>query len=150
MSDSSVKLALNAAMKEAMRAKDKDRLSVIRMALAAFKQVEVDERIDVDETRALQIVDKMIKQRRESVRQYQDAGRDDLAQIESSEIVVLQEFLPQALSETEIEAMIKQAIESTGASGVKDMSKIMTVLRPQLQGRADMGAVSALVKKLLN
>lgn len=149
MSDSSVKLALNAAMKEAMRAKDKDRLSVIRMALAAFKQVEVDERIDVDETRALQLIDKMIKQRRESVRQYQDAGRDDLAQIENSEIVVLQEFLPQALSEAEIEAMIKQAIESTGAIGVKDMSKIMTVLRPQLQGRADMGAVSVLVKKLL-
>lgn len=149
MSDSSVKLALNAAMKEAMRAKDKDRLSVIRMALAAFKQVEVDERIDVDETRALQLIDKMIKQRRESVRQYQDAGREDLAQIENSEIVVLQEFLPQALSEAEIEAMIKQAIESTGAIGVKDMSKIMTVLRPQLQGRADMGAVSVLVKKLL-
>lgn len=149
MSDSSVKLALNTAMKEAMRAKDKDRLSVIRMALAAFKQVEVDERIDVDETRALQLIDKMIKQRRESVRQYQDAGREDLAQIENSEIVVLQEFLPQALSEAEIEAMIKQAIESTGAIGVKDMSKIMTVLRPQLQGRADMGAVSALVKKLL-
>lgn len=149
MSDSSVKLALNTAMKEAMRAKDKDRLSVIRMALAAFKQVEVDERIDVDETRALQLIDKMIKQRRESVRQYQDAGREDLAQIENSEIVVLQEFLPQALSEAEIEAMIKQAIESTGAIGVKDMSKIMTVLRPQLQGRADMGAVSVLVKKLL-
>lgn len=150
MSDSSVKLALNAAMKEAMRAKEKDRLSVIRMALAAFKQVEVDERIDVDETRALQIIDKMIKQRRESVRQYQDAGRDDLAQIESSEIAVLQEFLPQALSEAEIELMIKQAIASVGASGVKDMSKIMTALRPQLQGRAEMGAVSALVKKLLN
>ncbi|HEX4975921.1 MAG TPA: GatB/YqeY domain-containing protein [Pseudomonadales bacterium] len=149
MSDSSVKLALNSAMKEAMRAKDKDRLSVIRMALAAFKQVEVDERIDVDETRALQLIDKMIKQRRESVRQYQDAGRDDLAQIENSEIVVLQEFLPQALSEAEIETMIKQAIESTGAIGVKDMSKIMTVLRSQLQGRADMGAVSVLVKKLL-
>ncbi len=134
----------------AMRAKEKERLGVIRMALAAFKQVEVDERIDVDETRALQIIDKMVKQRRESVRQYQEAGREDLAQVETNEIAILQEFLPQALSEDEIESMIRTAISKTGASGIKDMSKIMAELRPHLQGRADIGAVSVLVKKLLN
>ncbi len=134
----------------AMRAKEKERLGVIRMALAAFKQVEVDERIDVDETRALQIIDKMVKQRRESVRQYQEAGREDLAQVETNEIAILQEFLPQALSDDEIESMIRTAISKTGASGIKDMSKIMAELRPHLQGRADIGAVSVLVKKLLN
>lgn len=134
----------------AMRAKEKERLGVIRMALAAFKQVEVDERIDVDETRALQIIDKMVKQRRESVRQYQEADREDLAQVETNEIAILQEFLPQALSEDEIESMIRTAISKTGASGIKDMSKIMAELRPHLQGRADIGAVSVLVKKLLN
>jgi len=134
----------------AMRAKEKERLGVIRMALAAFKQVEVDERIDVDETRALQIIDKMVKQRRESVRQYQEAGREDLAQVETNEIAILQEFLPQALSDDEIESMIRTAISKTGASGIKDMSKIMAELRPYLQGRADIGAVSVLVKKLLN
>jgi len=150
MSDSTIKLALNEAMKMAMRAKEKERLGVIRMALAAFKQVEVDERIDVDETRALQIIDKMVKQRRESVRQYQEAGREDLAQVETNEIAILQEFLPQALSEDEIESMIRTAISKTGASGIKDMSKIMAELRPHLQGRADIGAVSVLVKKLLN
>lgn len=150
MSDSMIKLALNEAMKAAMRAKEKERLGVIRMALAAFKQVEVDERIEVDETRALQIVDKMVKQRRESVRQYQEAGREDLAQVETNEIAILQEFLPQALSEDEIESLIRNAISKTGASGIKDMSKIMAELRPCLQGRADIGAVSVLVKKLLN
>ena len=134
----------------AMRAKEKERLGVIRMALAAFKQVEVDERIDVDETRALLIIDKMVKQRRESVRQYQEAGREDLAQVETNEIAILQEFLPQALSDDEIESMIRTAISKTGASGIKDMSKIMAELRPYLQGRADIGAVSVLVKKLLN
>jgi uncharacterized protein YqeY len=150
MSDSTIKLALNEAMKVAMRAKEKERLGVVRMALAAFKQVEVDERIEVDETRALQIIDKMVKQRRESVRQYQEAGREDLAQVETNEIAILQEFLPQALSEDEIESMIRDAISKTGASGIKDMSKIMAELRPHLQGRADIGAVSVLVKKLLN
>lgn len=150
MSDSTIKLAINEAMKMAMRAKEKERLGVIRMAMAAFKQVEVDERIDVDETRALQIIDKMVKQRRESVRQYQEAGREDLAQVETNEIAILQEFLPQALSEDEIESMIRTAISKTGASGIKDMSKIMAELRPHLQGRADIGAVSVLVKKLLN
>ncbi|MBV1869445.1 MAG: GatB/YqeY domain-containing protein [Gammaproteobacteria bacterium] len=149
MPDSNTKLALSDAMKTAMRAKDKPRLSVIRMALAAFKQIEVDERIDVDEERALQILDKMVKQRRESTRQYQDANRNDLANVELAEIKVLQEFLPKALSESELETLTKDAIQNSGAQSMQDMGKVMGILKPQIQGRADMGAVSKLVKSLL-
>lgn len=150
MPDSNIKSALSDAMKAAMRAKEKDRLSVIRMALAAFKQIEVDERIEVGEERALQIIDKMVKQRRESARQYQDAKREDLAEVELTEIEVLQEFLPQALSETELKILTKDAIQKSGAQSMKDMGKVMGILKPQIQGRADMGIVSKLVKSLLN
>ena len=150
MPDSNIKSALSDAMKAAMRAKEKDRLSVIRMALAAFKQIEVDERIEVGEERALQIIDKMVKQRRESARQYQDAKREDLAEVELTEIEVLQEFLPQALSETELKTLTKDAIQKSGAQSMKDMGKVMGILKPQIQGRADMGVVSKLVKSLLN
>ena len=150
MPDSNIKSALSDAMKAAMRAKEKDRLSVIRMALAAFKQIEVDERIEVGEERALQIIDKMVKQRRESARQYQDAKREDLAEVELTEIEVLQEFLPQALSETELKTLTKDAIQKSGAQSMKDMGKVMGILKPQIQGRADMGIVSKLVKSLLN
>ncbi|MBV1871552.1 MAG: GatB/YqeY domain-containing protein [Gammaproteobacteria bacterium] len=149
MPDSNTKLALSDAMKTAMRAKDKPRLSVIRMALAAFKQIEVDERINVGEERALQILDKMVKQRRESTRQYQDANRNDLANVELAEIKVLQEFLPKALSEPELETLTKDAIQNSGAQSMQDMGKVMGILKPQIQGRADMGAVSKLVKSLL-
>ena len=120
------------------------------MALAAFKQIEVDERIEVNEERALQIIDKMVKQRRESARQYQEAKREDLAEVELTEIEVLQEFLPQALSETELETLTKDAIQKSGAQSMKDMGKVMGILKPQIQGRADMGIVSKLVKSLLN
>lgn len=149
MPDSPIKSALSDAMKAAMRAKDKKRLAVIRMALAAFKQIEVDERIDVNEERSLQLVDKMVKQRRESLRQYRDANREDLAEVEAAEIEILQEFLPQALSESELETLAKNAIQQSGAEGMKDMGKVMGVLKPQIQGRADMGAVSKLIKSLL-
>jgi len=149
MPDSTIKSALSDAMKAAMRAKDKGRLAVIRMALAAFKQIEVDERIDVDEERSLQLVDKMVKQRRESLRQYKEANRMDLAEVEAAEIEILQEFLPQALSESELETLAKNAIQQSGAEGMKDMGKVMGVLKPQIQGRADMGAVSKLIKSLL-
>jgi uncharacterized protein YqeY len=149
MPDSTIKSALSDAMKAAMRAKDKERLTVIRMALAAFKQIEVDERIEVDEERSLQLVDKMVKQRRESLRQYTEADRKDLAKVEAAEIEILQELLPQPLSEGELETLTKNAIQQSGAEGMKDMGKVMAILKPQTQGRADMGAVSKLVKNLL-
>lgn len=150
MADSASKIKLTEAMKAAMRSKEKDRLGTIRMALAAFKQIEVDERIDVDEARSLQILDKMLKQRKDSFTQYTDAGREDLAKVEAFEMEVIKEFLPQALSEDEISAIVKQAVSDSGASEMKDMGKVMAIVKPQIQGKADMGAVSALVKAALN
>ena len=137
-------------MKDAMRAKDKERLGVIRMALAAFKQIEVDERIEVDATRSLAILDKMLKQRKDSAAQYADAGRQDLADIELFEISVIQDFLPKALTEQEIAALIEQAIADSQAASMKDMGKVMGLLKPLLQGKADMGQVSGLIKSRLN
>ena len=149
MADSATKTALTNAMKDAMRNKEKERLNVIRMALAAFKQIEVDERIEVDETRSLTLLDKMMKQRKDSFQQYNDAGRDDLAKIEAFEMTVIQEFLPEALSEAEIDALIKDAIGKTGASEMKDMGKVMGMLKPQVQGKADMGEVGKKIKAAL-
>ena len=147
---SALKEQLSQAMKDAMRAKDKARLGVFRMALAAIKQIEVDERIEPDDARVLALLDKLIKQRKDSASQYRDAGRDDLADIEEAELAVLQEFLPAQLSDAEIDALIEQAIADTGASGIQDMGKVMGILKPQLQGRADMGAASGKVKQHLN
>ena len=140
---------LKNAQKDAMRAKDKLRLGTIRMALAAVKQREVDERIELNDTDILQIITKMVKQRKDASQQFRDAGRDDLADNEDAEIVILQDFLPQALSEDEISAMIVEAIAQTGASGMADMGKVMGVLRPKMQGRADLGQVSGLIKAQL-
>jgi uncharacterized protein YqeY len=140
---------LKNAQKDAMRAKDKLRLGTIRMALAAVKQREVDERIELNDTDVLQIITKMVKQRKDASQQFRDAGRDDLADNEDAEIVILQDFLPQALSEDEISAMIVEAIAQTGASGMADMGKVMGVLRPKMQGRADLGQVSGLIKAQL-
>ena len=137
-------------MKDAMRAKDKERLGVIRMALAAFKQIEVDERIEVDATRSLAILDKMLKQRKDSAAQYADASRQDLADIELFEISVIQDFLPKALTEQEIATLIEQAIADSQAASMKDMGKVMGLLKPLLQGKADMGQVSGLIKSRLN
>lgn len=137
-------------MKAAMKGGDKSRLGVIRLMLSAIKQIEVDERIELDDSRILAVLDKMIKQRRESASQYEQAGRDDLLQQENYEIGVLQEFMPAALSDHEIEAMIDAAIASSGASSIKDMGKVMGLLKPQLQGRADMGTVSNKIKSRLN
>ena len=136
-------------MKTAMKGGDKPRLAVIRLMLAAMKQVEVDERIELDDTRVIAILDKMVKQRRESISQFGPAGRDDLVVKEQAEIDIISEFLPQALSEAEIEAIINQAIADTGASSMKEMGKVMAQARPRLVGRADMGAVSARIKALL-
>ena len=126
-----------------------DRLGLLRMVNAEIKRVEVDERIDVDDTRALQILDRMLRQRAESERQYREAGRDDLADTEAYEIGVIREFMPEALDGDELQALIRAAIESTGASSMRDMGAVMAALRPQVQGRADMGSVSAAVKQLL-
>ena len=136
-------------MKSAMKGGDKPRLGVIRLLMAAIKQREVDERIELDDTQILAVLDKMVKQRRDSINQYEQAGRPELADQEAFEISVLQGYLPEALSEAEIAAMIREAIQATGAESVRDMGKVMGQLKPKMQGRADMGAVSALIKQLL-
>jgi uncharacterized protein YqeY len=144
--------AIKAAMKDAMKNRDKERLSAIRLMQAEFKRIEVDERIELDEARVLSVLDKMLKQRRDSQKQYEDAGRPELAATEAAEIAVIQEFLPRALSETEIDALVTDAIsaaEADGKSGMQAMGAVMAVLKPQLQGRADMGAVSQTVKARL-
>jgi len=135
---------------EAMRAGDKPRLVVLRSISAAFKQIEIDERIEVDDTRALAVLDKMCKQRRESSEQYAAAGRDDLLAQEQAELIILQEFMPAQLSEDELDALIVGAVSSTGASSIKDMGKVMGLLKPQLAGRADMSSVSAAIKAKLS
>lgn len=150
MADSALKQRLTDDMKSAMRSKDKPRLGVVRLVLAAIKQREVDERIELDDAQVLAVLDKMVKQRRDSIQQFEAAGRQELADQESFEISVLQDYLPSALSEAEIDALIKQAIESSGAESMKDMGKVMGVLKPQVQGRADMGAVSQKIKALFS
>ena len=136
-------------MKTCMKAGDKPRLAVIRLMLSAIKQIEVDERKDLSDTDILAVLDKMTKQRRESAAQYEQAGRDDLLEQENYEITVLKEFLPTALSDEEIDTMIDEAISSTSAASIKDMGKVMGQLKPKLQGRADMGAVSGKIKARL-
>ncbi|MGB1667538.1 MAG: GatB/YqeY domain-containing protein [Pseudohongiellaceae bacterium] len=149
MPDSPLKAQINEAMKAAMRAKEKERLGTIRLVLAEIKKVEVDERIDPDDVRVTSILDKMVKQRRDSIKQFTDAGRDELAAKEQSEIEVIQEFLPQPLSEEEIASLIDEAIASTGAASMQDMGKVMGLLKPQMAGKADMGKVSGLIKQRL-
>ena len=136
-------------VKDAMRAKDKPRLATIRLITAEIKQREVDERIELDDTQVLVVLDKMCKQRRESISQFEQAGRDDLAAQEKAELELLQQYLPEQLGEAEINELIDAAMEQTGASSMKDMGKVMGLLKPKLQGRADMGAVSALIKARL-
>jgi uncharacterized protein YqeY len=136
-------------VKSAMRARAKERLGVLRLITAAIKQREVDERITLDDAGVLQVLDKMVKQRRDSEAQYRGAGREDLAAQEAFELGILSEYLPAALSEAELGALIESAIARTGATGMKDMGKVMGELRPQVQGRADMAAVSAAVKRRL-
>lgn len=147
---SALKNQISEAVKDAMRAKDKARLGVLRMLMSEFKRVEVDERIELDDTRVLAILDKQLKQRKDSAKQYEDAGRQDLADQENFEITVIQDFMPAALSSDEITAILKSAIAETSAESMKDMGKVMAIVKPQVQGRADMGEVSKLVKTLLN
>ena len=144
-----LKARIHEDMKTAMRGGDKRRLGVVRLILAAIKQREVDERIELDDTQILAVLDKMLKQRRESLAQYEQAGRADLAEQERYEMEVVQGYLPQPLGAAEVDAMIAAAIAETGAAGIKDMGKVMAQLKPRLQGRADMGAVSAQIKAKL-
>ena len=150
MSNAGLKASITSAMKDAMRAKEKARLSTIRMILAEFKRIEVDELIELDDARCLAVLDKMLKQRKDSLIQFRDAGRDDLADVEEQEIEVIQTFLPKALSDQEIAELIDSAMSESVAESVRDMGKVMAVLKPKLQGRADVGAVSGLVKKRLS
>lgn len=150
MAESPLKQRFSAAMKDAMRAKDKPRLGTIRLALSEIKKVEVDERIDPDDERIIGILDKMLKQRRESIKQYEAGNRKDLADLEKEEITVLKEFLPLPLSEDELKKLISDAVIETGAVAMKDMGKVMAIVRPAVTGRADMAEVSANIKALLN
>jgi uncharacterized protein YqeY len=143
---STLKAQIHDAMKAAMRAQDKARLSTIRLIQSDIKRIEVDERIEVDDARLLAILDKMVKQRRESIAQFQAASRQDLVDKENAEVTVIQEFLPKALTADEINALIGDAIAASGASSMQDMGKVMAILKPQVQGRADVAEVSKLVK----
>lgn len=149
MTDKTLKNTISAAMKDAMRAKDKQRLGAIRLILADIKRIEVDERIDVDDARVLAILDKMTKQRRDSIAQFDAAGRDDLSAQEQAELAVIAEFLPTALSDQELDELIASAIKDSKAESMRDMGKVMGILKPKLQGRADIGAASQLVKAKL-
>ncbi len=149
MSESGLKVRLQDAMKAAMRARERARLDAIRLILAEIQRIEVDERIVLDDARVLAVLDKMTKQRRDSVAQYRSAGREELAAQELAEIEIIASFLPTALTPAEITALVEQAIASSGASSARDMGKVMALLKPELQGRADIGAVSAQVKTRL-
>ncbi|MCP5143567.1 MAG: GatB/YqeY domain-containing protein [Gammaproteobacteria bacterium] len=146
---STLKQRLTDEVKVAMKAGQKDRVAALRLLTAALKQQEVDQRIELDDTAVLAILDKQAKQRRESISQYEAAGREDLAATERFELALIQEFLPQALTEAEIDAMIEATLSATGATGMRDMGKVMAELRPRMQGRADLAAVSAKLKQRL-
>jgi uncharacterized protein YqeY len=146
----SLKQRIEADMKTAMREKDKDRLGTIRLILAAIKQREVDERITLDDTQVLAILDKMVKQRRDSIEQFRAAGREELAIKEEAELVVIQGYMPAALSDSELEALIAEAVTASGAKTMQEMGKVMGLLKAKVQGRADMGAVSAKIKARLS
>ncbi|MFC4819664.1 GatB/YqeY domain-containing protein [Dokdonella ginsengisoli] len=145
----SLKARLSEDMKAAMKGGDKDRLGVIRLINAAIKQREVDERIELDDTQVLAVIEKMLKQRRDSITQFRDAGREDLATKEEFEVGVIQAYLPAQLGDAEIDAIVSKAIADSGASSARDMGKVVGLVKPQVAGRADMGKVSALVKQKL-
>ena len=150
MSQIHLKQRITEAMKAAMRARDKARLGTVRLALAEIKKVEIDERIDLDDSRITSILDKMVKQCRDSIKQFETAGRTDLVAQEQLEINVIKEFLPEALSEEELDTIIKDALEKSGASSMQDMGNLMGLVKPQVVGRADMGAVSQKIKAALS
>lgn len=146
---SELKTRLQSDMKSAMKAGEKEKLGVIRLIMAAIKQREVDERIELNDADVVAVLDRMVKQRRESIAQYDAAGRSDLSAVEAAEVEVIQDYLPQPLSESEIDDLIRSAIAETGAEGMSGMGKVMAVIKTPMQGRADMTLVSARVKALL-
>jgi len=146
----SLKAQVTEDMKSAMKAGDKDRLKVVRLMLAAIKQVEIDKRTELDDAAVLGVIGKMVKQRRDSVEQFEKGAREDLARIERDEIAVLETYLPEQLSEDELAGIVTAAIEATGAAGIRDMGKVMAQVKANAAGRANMGAVSATVKERLN
>lgn len=150
MAETTLKPQLQSDMKTSMKSGDKKRLGIIRLILSAIKQIEVDERIELDDSRVISVLDKMAKQRRESIALFTTAARDDLIAIEQHELKVILEYLPEALSAAEINSLIEQSITSTGAASIREMGKVMGILKPQLQGRADMGKVSQLIKSRLS
>ena len=141
---------VTAEVKLAMKARDKPRLGALRLIMADFKRIEVDERIELDDERVLVILDKMTKQRKDSLTQFENAGREDLANQEALEIAVIAEFLPDQLSDDEVSGLVKAAIAETGAASMQDMGRVMAIVKPQVQGKADMGAVSGRVKAQLS
>ncbi|WP_148862755.1 GatB/YqeY domain-containing protein [Marinobacter fonticola] len=149
MADTSLKEHISDSVKDAMRSKDKIRLGTLRMVQSAIKQIEIDERRELDDNDVLKVLDKMLKQRRDSISQYEDACREELADKERAEMVVIQEFMPAALTEDELDGMIRQAIETTGAEDMKDMGSVIGKLRPQVLGRVDMSHVSDKVRAAL-
>lgn len=150
MSNTSLKDRINDALKTAMRAKEKERVAVLRLVMSEFKKIEVDERIELDDARVLAVLDKMVKQRRDSEQQYRAANRAELADQEAYEIGEIQQFLPAALTPAELDAIVSQAIATAGVSEARDMGKAMALIKPQVQGRADMGEVSKLLKAKLS
>ena len=150
MSATELKSRITEDVKAAMRSGDKQRLATLRLVQAAIKQVEVDTRETLDDAGVLGVLEKMVKQRRESISQYSQAGRDDLVAVEEAELAIIQTYMPEALTETEIQTMVDAALAESGASSVRDMGKVMTLLKPQMQGRADMAMVSGMVKARLN
>ncbi len=150
MTENPLRTRIQEAMKDAMRAKNVERLSTIRMLIAAIRQREIDERITLSESQILATIDKLIKQRHESIAQYQQGNRTDLVAKESAEIDVLKEYLPEALSESEINELIQDAIDEVNAGSIKDMAKVMAIVKPKAQGRADMGTIGAKIKAILS
>lgn len=150
MSEDSLKSRLRSDMKSSMKSGDKARLLVIRLMLAAINQIEIDERIELDDARVTSVLDKMTKQRRESIEHFSNAGRGDLVAIETAELKIIKAYLPEALADAEIAELVDQSINSTGAVSIREMGKVMAILKPQLLGRADMGKVSQLVKSKLS
>ena len=147
---SELKQRINDDVKAAMRSKEKEQLAVLRLITAAVKQIEVDQRIELDDAQMLGVLDKLAKQHRDSIEQYKNAGRDDLVEKEEYELSIVANYLPEALGEDEINQLIDEAISATGAEGMKDMGKVMGIIKSKAQGRADMGALSALVKNKLS
>lgn len=150
MSQPTLKDRINDALKTAMRAKEKERVAVLRLVMSEFKRIEVDERIEVDDSRALAVLDKMVKQRRDSEQQYRNANRPELAEQEAYEITEIQAYLPAALSADELDAIVAKALTDAGVTEARDMGKAMALIKPQVQGRADMGDVSKLLKAKLS